>query len=146
MVLYCNRYFQKLNWAVWLAVLGVALSGPAARAGDDAPSDDSLVKKTFKLFCFATDPQTPQDFVVETRPAVKGDYVPVGRKPLEHPIKVKTPDELKAMQADFDAVKAAHDVLRSNFPPSAQAVAAAEAAKAAKANQPKKPRPATAPQ
>ena len=65
-------------------------------------------------------------------------------KRLEHPVKVKTPDELKAMQADFDAVKAAHDALRSSFPPAAQAVAAAEAAKAAKANKPKKPPPAPA--
>ena len=125
--------------------LALGLVGSNALAGDDAPASapdkDNIVKKAFKVFGFATDPGPPQDFVVQTRPPAEGDYVPIGPKPFERTIKPKTPDELKAMQADFDAVKAAHDALRANFPPAVQAVAAAEAAKAAKAGQPKKPHP-----
>jgi hypothetical protein len=125
--------------------LALGLVGSNARAGDDAPADapdnDTIVKKAFKVFGFATDPGPPQDFVVKTRPPVEGDYVPAGRKAFTRDIKAKTPDELKAMQDDFDKVKAAHDAIRAGFPPAVQAVAAAEAAKAAKAGQPKKPPP-----
>ena len=126
-----------------MASLALALGGSAARAGDDAPApppDDSVVKKAFKLLDFATDPGEPQDFVVKARPRKEQDYVPIGRKDPGRRFKVKTPDELKAMEADFDAVKTAHDALRAKFPPAVEAVAAAEAAKAAKANKPK-PKP-----
>jgi hypothetical protein len=145
MFFYRKRGRAKSTTILLFLLLALGLVGESAHAGDDAPAsapvDDNIVKRAFKVFGFATDPGRPQDFVVETRPKAKGDYIPIGRKPFERKIKPKTPDELKAMQDGFDKVKAAHDALRANFPPAAQAVAAAEAAKAAKTGQPKKPVP-----
>lgn len=145
MFMYRKRDRAKSARIVFLLSLALGLAGSAARAGDDAPAsaanNDNIVKQAFKAFGFATDPGPPQDFVVQTRPPAVGDYVPVGRKAFKRDVKAKTPDELKAMQADFDAVKAAHDAIRSSFPPAVQAVAAAEAAKAAKADKSKKPPP-----
>jgi hypothetical protein len=145
MLMHRKRDRAKSATIVLCLSLALGLVASNARAGDDAPASapakDNIVKQAFKVFGFATDPGPPQDFVVQTRPPADADYVPVGRKAFVRDIKPKTPDQLKAMQADFDAVKAAHDALRANFPPAAQAVAAAEAAKAAKAGQPKKPPP-----
>ena len=67
------------------------------------PAAKTLAKK----IGIATDPHEPADFVVNSRPATEGDYIPIGRKESEHTVKVKTPAELKAMEAGFDAVKAA---------------------------------------
>ena len=133
-----------------LAVLALALLGAGARADDSAPPAEggipAVAKKVesfsaskipaartiAKKIGIATDPVEPADFVVNARPAGEQDYIPIGRKESEHVVKVKTPAELKALEADFDAVKVRHDALRSTFAPAAKAVAAAEAAKAAK--------------
>ncbi|WP_158813047.1 hypothetical protein [Methylocapsa sp. S129] len=144
-----------------LVVLAFAFLGVGARADDSAPAapppDEGIVRNVAKKIetisaskipvtrtiakkiGMATDPGEPQDFVVKSRPAGEEDYIPVGRKEFEHTIKVKTPAELKAIEADFDAVKVRHDALRSNFAPARKAVADAEAAKAAKAEKKKKP-------
>jgi hypothetical protein len=81
---------------------------------------------------------------VKARPASEEEYISVGRIEADHPIKAKTPAQLKAMETEFDAVKTQHDTLRSAFPPAAKALAEAQAAKAAKAAKPKKPAPAPA--
>jgi hypothetical protein len=145
MFMYRKRDRAKSARILFFLSLALGLAGSAARAGDDAPADapanDGFLKQAFKVFGFATDPGPPQDFVVKTRPPAVGDYVPAGRKAFNRDVKTKTPDELKAMETDFDAVKAAHDTIRSSFPPAVQAVAAAEAAKAAKADKSKKPPP-----
>jgi hypothetical protein len=143
MFLYRQR--DRMKSAMTIAVVSAALGlfSAGARAGDDAPADassnDNLFKTIFKTVGMATDAGPPQDFVVKARPPGEKEYIPVGRKAFERPIKAKTPDEVKAVQTDLDAVNASHDALRSSFPPAAQAVAAAEAAKAAKAGKPKKP-------
>jgi hypothetical protein len=145
MFMYRKRDHAKSARILVLLSLTLGLAGSAARAGDDAPADapanGGILKQAFKMFGFATDPGPPQDFVVKTRPPAVGDYVPVGRKAFTRDVKAKTPDQLKAMETDFDTVKAAHDAIRSSFPPAVQAVAAAEAAKAAKADKSKKPPP-----
>jgi len=104
------------------------------------------VRPLAKALGVAADPGTPADFVVKSRPPGGEEYIPVGRKEAEHPRKVKTPAELKAMQADFDGVKVQHDAIRATFAPAVKAVADAEAAKAAKAVKPKSaaPPPASA--
>jgi hypothetical protein len=140
-----RRNAARSTAAILLLSTGLGLFSAAARAGDDAPAGDNVVKRAFKVFGFATDPGPPEDFVVRSRPTTEQDYVPVGRPAFQRSIKPKTPDELKAMQTEFDAVKANHDAIRASFPPAAQAMAAAEAAKAAKAKKPKKPAPAPAP-
>jgi hypothetical protein len=145
-----KRDGAKTTLRICLAVLALALSGAGARAGDSAPPAEGVVQglskkvESFsasqipgartiaKKIGIATDPVEPADFVVNARPAGEQDYIPIGRKESEHVVKVKTPAELKALEAGFDAVKVRHDALRSTFAPAAKAVAAAEAAKAAK--------------
>ena len=149
-----------------LVVLALGLANAGARADDSAPppsqpdegivrslakkvesvgvSQNPVARTVAKTIGIATDPGEPADFVVKGRPEGEEDYIPIGRKEFEHPIKAKTPAELKAMQADFDAVKVSHDAIRSTFPPAVKAVADAEAAKAAKSAKPKKPPPAPA--
>jgi hypothetical protein len=150
-----------------IAVLAFAFPIVGARADDSAPPApppdegivQSLSRKVEKFSVtknpvvhslatkagIATDPGAPADFVIKTRPAGEEEFIPVGRVETEHSIKVKTPAELKAMQADFDAVKARHDAIRATFPPAMKAVADAEAARAAKAAKPKKTPPAAVP-
>lgn len=131
-----------LGRVIALASFALALSCALARAGQDAPANpppnDGVIKEVLKKVGLAVDPGPPADFVLKSRPAIPGDYVPVGRKPYEHPIKAKTADELKALEADLDKVKTQHDAIRSGFPPAAKAMAEAEAAKAAKEGKPKK--------
>jgi hypothetical protein len=143
-----------------LAVLMLALTGAGARADDSKPAaqpadpgvvrnlakkiettvgvaGNPVARRVAKTIGLVTDPGEPQDFVVKTRPTDEQDYIPIGRKEFDHPIKAKTPAELKAMEADFDSVKVRHDAIRSTFAPAVKAVADAEAAKAAKAAQKK---------
>jgi hypothetical protein len=137
-----------------VAVLALALSGLSVCADEAAPAappaDEGMVRnlvkkvETFhaskiaptrtiaKTLGIATDPAEPADFVVNTRPAGEQDFIPIGRKETEHPIKVKTPAQLKAMESVFDGVKTRHDALRSTFAPAVKAVADAQAAQAAK--------------
>jgi hypothetical protein len=150
-----------------LAVLALAFAGVGARADDSKPAAQppdpgvvrNVVKKiettvgvsrnhvartVAKTIGIATDPAEPQDFVVKTRPTDAQDYIPIGRKEFEHPIKIKTPAELKAMEAGFDTVNVRHAAIRSTFAPAVKAVADAEAAKAAKAAKKNKTAPAPA--
>jgi hypothetical protein len=138
-----KRDRAKIRLKAGIAILALAIAGEAARADDSAPlaapsnegAVQSFAKKveTFHASQVPTDPGEPADFVVNSRPAVEGDFIPIGRKETEHTIKIKTPAEIKAMEADFDTVKVRHDALRSTFAPAVKAVADAEAAKAAKA-------------
>jgi hypothetical protein len=121
------------------APTGAPDNAPAA-----APPDDGILKTIAKKVGLATDPSQPQDFVVKTRPAGAQDFVPVGRKEFEREIKVKTPEELKAIDDDLEAVRARHDALRSTFAPAVKAVADAAAAQAAKKKKP--PPPPASPQ
>ncbi|MGA2794327.1 MAG: hypothetical protein ABSE69_12500 [Roseiarcus sp.] len=154
--------------AAGLALFAVALLCDGARADDSAPTsatnsapasapdsaptsapdsapaaapDDGITKNIAKKVGLATDPGQPQDFVVKARPAGAQEYIPVGRKGFVREIKVKTPEELKAIEADLEAVRARHDTLRSTFAPAMKAIADAAAAKAAKADKSKKPPP-----
>jgi hypothetical protein len=141
----------KRPTAASLAFLGFALLAFGARADDAAPKpappDDGIIKDVMKKVGLAADPGQPEDFVVKARPGGEEDYVPVGRKAFVRGAKAKTPAELKAMEADFDAVQVRHNALRSRFPPAVKAVAAAEAAKAARdANPKKKPAAPASPQ
>jgi hypothetical protein len=127
----------------WLAI-GARADEAAPRP---APPDDGIVKEVMKKAGLASDSGQPQDFVVKARPGGEEDYVPIGRKAFDRKVKAKTPAELKAMEAEFDAVQVRHNALRSTFAPAVKAVAAAEAAKAAKDAKPKnKPAAPASPQ
>ena len=124
-----------------MALLAAGLCVGCARADGDAPRGDSVLKSAMKTAGFATDAPTPKDFVANSRPAASADYVPIFRPPFAHANKVKTPDEVKAAEADSLALEARHDALRSAFPPAAQALAERKAAEAAKAKTAKKKKP-----
>ena len=131
---------------------------PGARADDSAPpnapasppaappSDDGIVKTIAKKLGLAIDIGEPQDFVIKARPTGPQAYIPAGRKPFVHDTDVKTPDELKAIDADMDAVRARHDAIRATFAPAVKAMADAAAAKAAKEKSKKPAPPPAAPQ
>lgn len=161
-MLTCRKRFERANRAAaGLAFFAAALLCAGALADDSAPAgatdgaptsapvavppDDEIIKNIAKKIGLATDPGEPQDFVVKARPAGPEDYVPVGRKAFVRGTKAKTPAELKAIEADLEAVRTRHDALRSTFAPAVKAVAEAQAAKAAKADKSKKkpPQPAS---
>ena len=165
-----RRRLKRMRRAAAAGLVAVALTGlcagaraqdsapanarrPPANATDSAPAspsadapDDGIVRTIAKKLGLATDPGQPQDFVIKSRPAGPLDYVPAGRKPFVHDNKVKTPDELKALDADMDAVRARHDTIRSTFAPAVKAVADAAAAKAAKEKARKSKPPPAVPQ
>ena len=158
------RRFERMRIAGAAGLAGAALAClcAGARADDSAPAsasssppvsatdsaaDDGIVKTIAKKLGLATDPGPPQDFVIKSRPAEPLEFVPAGRKPFVHDNAVKTSDELKALDAEMDAVRARHDAIRSTFAPAVKAVADAAAAKAAKDKARKsKPPPDAAPQ
>jgi hypothetical protein len=62
-----------------------------------------------------TTPPEPQDFVRKTRPA-ELDYRPVGVVPPARSIKPRTPEQVKAMEADLAATSRRHDALSGRSP------------------------------
>ncbi len=134
---------KKILFAALSAMLAAGFCAGCASADGDNPGDDSVLKKAAKVGGFATDVGPPADFVAKSRPQGTEDYVPIFRPAFVHQNKAKTPAELKALEADFGAVQARHDSMRSAFPPAAKAVAEQKAAEAAKAKKKKKPPPDT---
>lgn len=126
---------------------GLALPGLGAHADESAPaaqpaaspappSDDGIFKTIAKKLGLATDVGPPADFVVKERPKKPADYVPLGRRAWVRSGKVETPDDLKALDKDFDAVRTRADALRAGFPPAMKAVAEQQAAEKAKKKSP----------
>ncbi len=68
----------------------------------------------------------------QSRPKTEGDFVPVGEPHPTRPIKVKTPAELKAAEAELDAARIRHDKISGSKASRAKAAKKPEA-KAAKA-------------
>ena len=126
------------------APANASASGAPASPPGDAPHD-GIIRSIARKLGLATDPGPPADFVIKSRPTGPLEYIPAGRKAFVHDNKTKTPDELKALDADFDAVRARHDVIRSTFAPAVKAVADATAAKAAKEKKKKSSPPPLAP-
>jgi hypothetical protein len=107
----------------------IALAALFASGSDVyAQQQDSILKKGFKVFGFATDVAPPADFVTKTRPGADPDYIPVFQPPPEPARPTLKTDELKAMKSDLDAVGKQHDTLRQGFAPAAKAMAEQQAA------------------
>jgi hypothetical protein len=119
-----------------IAVAGLLAQVALFACGSEvyAQQRDSILKKAFKVFGFATDVGAPADFVDKTRPGADPAYVPVFQPPPEPARPVLKSDELKAVRSDLDAVGKQHDTLRQTFPPAAKAMAEQQAAQ-------KKPKP-----
>jgi hypothetical protein len=112
------------------ALAGLIALAALFASGTDvyAQQQDSILKKGFKVFGFATDVAPPADFVTKTRPGADPDYIPVFQPPPEPARPTLKTDELKAMKSDLDAVGKQHDTLRQGFAPAAKAMAEQQAA------------------
>lgn len=96
-----------------LALIGLLTSPVLAQEGfGDHPVDSVL-----KALDLKTDVGPAPDFVETSRPKTEEDFVPVGQQHPTRPIKVKTHDELKAMESELDAARARQDKLAGRKPP-----------------------------
>ena len=86
-----------------------------ARAEDGFSSHP--VDSVLRALDLKTDPGPPADFVKEARPEGESDFVPVGEQHPTRSVKVKTPAELKAMEAELDAARLQHDKISGRKPP-----------------------------
>ena len=98
-----------------------------------AQQSDSLLKSAAKVLGFATDVAPPADFVIQSRPQVDPDYIPIFQPSPEPPKPAMNAKELTSVKGDLDAVQQQHDSLRKAFPPAAKALADQQAAKKAQA-------------
>ena len=104
-------FAHKIGVGVCLA-WAAALFCAAPVSAEDAPVDTVL-----KALDLKTDAGPPADFVKESRPKTEGDFVPVGTRHPDRTIKVKTPAELKSMEADLDAARSRQDKIAGRKPP-----------------------------
>ena len=114
-----GSFAHQIGRGICLGTVGFLLCAAPASA-EDAPVDTVL-----KALDLKTDVGPTADFVQSTRPKTEPDYLPVGTRHPERSIKVKTPAELKAMEASLDAARSRQDVIAGRNPP-------VEAPKAAK--------------
>jgi hypothetical protein len=93
---------QGAAQALLLGLAGIAvLAGPAA--AESKRTDPLTTIWNAKL---RPDPAAMPDFVEKSRPTGEQNYMPLTAPEPERPVKRKTPDELKAMQADLEAAGA----------------------------------------
>jgi hypothetical protein len=83
------------RWIAGIFVIAVA-GAPAASA------EDSLLDGLGKAAGLVAPPVDPPDFVKATRPQGEPTAIPVFAAPSEPTSKVKSPTELKAMDADLE--------------------------------------------
>lgn len=107
-----------------------------------AQERDSALKSVMKMLGFATDVGPPADFVVQSRPTGKSEYIPVFRPPSEPAKPLLNDKQLQAVKSDLDAVQKRDEALRRSSP-GAEASAKPEAAKGAPVHK-RKAKPATA--
>jgi hypothetical protein len=121
-----------MTFAGRLLALLVALAAPPAFA--DESVWDSLARSTG----MTTSPPDPPDFVKATRPKAEPTSMPVFAPPDEPRSKIKSPSELKAMDADLEKAGRAQRARLGVGDPSDSKASAARAphakAKAAKSS------------
>jgi len=97
------------------AICAVALlsAAPVAaqQSGGSAHNSDNPFAAILRGPRFTTTPMEPQDWVKRSRPADNEAYVPVGRPGDRSQRPVMTPDQVRAKEAELDAVRARHDRL-----------------------------------
>ncbi|MDF2115438.1 hypothetical protein PY365_07655 [Roseiarcaceae bacterium H3SJ34-1] len=105
------RSFSLCAFAL-LSTLPVA----AQQAGGSAQQSDNPFATILRGPRFTTTPMEPQDWVKRSRPADNQAYIPVGRNADQPQRRVMTPDEVRAKEAELDAVRAKHDRLAHRKP------------------------------
>ncbi|PSC06341.1 hypothetical protein SLNSH_03390 [Alsobacter soli] len=103
-----------------IAVAGIAFGGAGCSAQTSGSS--GLKPITDKLNITTTVPPAA-DFVEKSRPQSM-DYMPVGVVPPARSVKPRTPDQVKALEAEMEGTRKRHDALGGRKPP---ATAAAKA-------------------
>lgn len=95
-----TRPFRSSGAALVLLALG-ALAGCAENPAEPVRGIAEMAK-------FATPAATMPDFVQASRPAVKGDYMPVGVDAPPRAVKPKTPAGAQATQQELEAAAKAN--------------------------------------
>ena len=106
-----------------LAILGAGMAAilfasPAARAqGAGGASSSSPVDAIVHGLKLTTTPREPDDFVRKTRkPNETLDYVPIAGERRDPAKRLMTGDEIRAREAELDAVRARHDAASRRRP------------------------------
>jgi hypothetical protein len=110
-------------WRLGPGLVLIVLSGcshPVEQYHADDPGN--ILNGPARAIGLLPEPVQPKDFVVAGRPT-EVQYMPVGIKPPDHPIKPKKPDEVKAMEKELDAARAAQEI-KQGIDPNAKPVKA----------------------
>lgn len=94
-------------------VVAAAMGCSTALRADDAHPVDSVAR----VLNLKTDVGSSPAFVETSRPKVKPDFLPVGTKHPVRTIKVKSPAEIKAEEAELDGARIRQDALSGRKPP-----------------------------
>ncbi|RFB80978.1 hypothetical protein [Methylovirgula sp. 4M-Z18] len=125
------RNLARLSLFCVLAGLA-GCSHPPEKYEPDAPAN--VLNGPARAVGWLPDPVQPKDFVVAGRPS-EVQYMPVGIKPPDHPVKPLKGDQVKQLEQSLDAARAAQEKAQGidpNPPPAKKG--------------PKKPQPDVPPQ
>jgi hypothetical protein len=106
-----RRFISFYASAIWAVAL-LSVAPVAAQQSDNrAQNSENPFATILRGPRFTTTPMEPQDWVKRSRPADNEAYVPVGRPSDRSQRPVMTPDQVRAKEAELDAVRAQHDRL-----------------------------------
>ncbi|MFC0283708.1 hypothetical protein ACFFJB_08845 [Camelimonas abortus] len=95
-----SRRFRRLI----RPIAAVALAGAAAAALAGCAAENSPLRGVARVVDFATDAPQPAPFVAESRRADTG-YMRIERELPARPSGPRTPEEVKALEAELDAAR-----------------------------------------
>lgn len=107
-----------------IVAAAMACLGATARADDAHPVD--AIAKALNL---KTDVGPVPAFVETSRPKAEADFLPVGTRHPVRTVKVKSPSEIKASEAELDGARMRQDALAGRKPPDDPSTMASPSAK-----------------
>jgi hypothetical protein len=96
-------------------IVGALIGSGLLSLAEEAPAPANPLADIARAAKLVPDPVEPKDFVKKTRPATT-DFLPIGIVPKERDVKVKTPDEIKAMEHELDSARAVQDRIAGRKP------------------------------
>jgi hypothetical protein len=112
------------------AALGASVS--IACAQQAAPAASGPIDALTKSLKFRADPVEPKDFVRDSRPSEdRLNFISTGSQRPQPPGKTMTADQVKAKQAELEAILARHDKVSGRKPAAARATTGAAKPKTA---------------
>ena len=106
-----GRFLSVCSLGLCALALLAAAPVAAQQEGARAQQSENPFATILRGPRFTTTPMEPQDWVKRSRPAENQAYIPVGRAADQPQRRVMTPDEVRAKEAELDAVRARHDRL-----------------------------------